>query len=81
MALSNEQITALIDMISTTESDEVDCDGCLEHLAEFAEAELSNQEVSEAIKTVKRHLEQCRCCQDEYNALLEGLRELENPAV
>ncbi len=80
MALSNEQIASLLNMISATESDEVDCDGCLEHLAEFAEAQLFNREVPDAVKTVERHLQQCRCCKDEYNALLDGLRELEERA-
>ena len=46
MALSNEQITSLLNMVAVAEPDEVDCDGCLEHLAEFAEAELFNREVS-----------------------------------
>ena len=81
MALSNEQITTLLSMISSADSDEMDCDGCLDHLAEFAEAELANREVPEAVKTVERHLQQCVCCKDEYNALLEGLRELESPNV
>ena len=77
MPLSTEQLSTLLGMITTSEPDSLDCDGCSEHLAEFAEAELTSREIPEAIRTVEIHLRQCACCKDEYNALLEGLRALE----
>ena len=77
MSLTNEQISSLLNQIATTQPDELDCDGCFVHLAEFAERELSNQAVPDALKTVEVHLSQCSCCKDEFNALLEGLRALE----
>ena len=77
MVLTNDQITSLMSLISTTESDDLDCDGCFGNIAEFAERELTNQDVPDALKSVETHLKQCTCCKDEYSALLEGLRALD----
>ena len=77
MALSEEQIANLMGMIATSQADELDCDGCFKQLSVFVEAELASREIPEALRAVETHLEQCKCCQDEYNALLEGLRALQ----
>jgi len=74
MSLNKQQIDALLGLISSAESDSADCDSCFEHLAEFAETELSGKDIPEALQTVQRHLQQCPCCREEYEALLEGLR-------
>ncbi len=77
MSLTNEQIDSLLGQVVGTEPDALDCDVCFERLAEFAERELSNLGVPQALKVVETHLTQCTCCKDEYAALLEGLRALE----
>ena len=79
MPLSNDQIASLLGMVNASESDELDCDGCFARVAEFAEAELANREIPDALKAVQTHIRQCTCCKDEYNALLDGLREIEEP--
>lgn len=77
MKLSNEQTKLLLESVADSKPDELDCDGCLEHMAEFVEHELLGTEIPEALTKVKRHLDQCACCGDENKALLEALRELE----
>lgn len=77
MPLSDQQISTLLRMVAAGEQDPLDCDGCFEHLAEFAEKNLQNQELPAALQAVETHLEQCPCCEDEYQALLEALRTLE----
>ncbi len=76
MPLSNKQVSKLIGMVTDASPDTLDCDGCFAHIAEFAEAELTNREIPEALKAVQVHLSQCGCCKDEYNVLLDSLREL-----
>ena len=80
MSLSPEQIKNLIDLVATAKDDQLDCDGCLEHIAEFAEAHLAGRSVSAALDSVRLHLESCGCCQDEYEALLAALGTLEEDA-
>ena len=76
MALSKAQIESLVSMIATAEPDNGDCDSCYNHLAEFAELELTGKEVPEALATIERHIQQCACCRDEYDALVSGLRAI-----
>jgi len=78
MKISNEQTKALLDLVASSKPDQIDCDGCLEHIAEFVEHELTGAEISEALKIVEVHLDQCACCDDEHNALMEGLRVLDD---
>ena len=77
MPLSNQQVDSLLNLINSTGQDDMDCGSCFDHLAEYADLELSNREIPDAIKKVQSHLKQCPCCKDEFEALLEGLQELE----
>jgi predicted anti-sigma-YlaC factor YlaD len=76
MALSKKQISTLLQLVSTSAEDPMDCDGCFDHMAEFADAELSGRNIPAALKVVETHLRQCVCCKDEFETLLDGLRGL-----
>lgn len=78
MPLSDKQVATLLSMVIGTEPDSIDCDGCFKHIAEFAEIELAGSEVPDALKAIQRHLEQCPCCKDEFNALIAGLNALDD---
>ena len=60
-------------MVATVVSDDIDCDGCFDQVAEFADHHLDAKEIPEAMRAVQIHLEQCLCCKDEFNALMKGL--------
>jgi len=77
MPLTNEQVSNLLGMVASGEPDRLDCNGCFEQLAEFAEVHLTSREIPAALRAVETHLRQCACCNDEFNALLEGLRALQ----
>ena len=74
--LSKEQIQTLVGLISTTKPDTMTCDDCFGEIGEFAEMALEGRELTEGMKIVQQHLEQCPCCKGEYEALLDALREL-----
>jgi len=79
MSLSKDQLRSLLTQVICAQQDPLDCDRCYEHVAEFAEAELTGKPLCEALQAVRTHLQSCPCCRDEYNALMEGLKEvLEN---
>ena len=77
MSLSNDQIKKLVDQVANVQVDELGCEGCFERIAEFAEFQLANRELNDAMLAVQTHLESCDCCNDEYQALLEGLQAIE----
>jgi len=60
------------------DEDEIGCDDCFEELHEFAEMELAGKSPEEAKPLVKDHLDKCGSCREEYQALLEALRNIEN---
>jgi len=76
MPIAGDQIHRLIGLIADVQTDELDCDDCFARVSEFAEYRLLNRPVPAALKAVERHLQQCACCRDEYEALLTGLRSL-----
>jgi len=57
--------------------DLLECDGCFELIAEFAEAEKRGDELSDLLRLVQKHLDQCPCCAYEYEALIEGVHGAE----
>ena len=77
MRLSNEQISKLLNLITSGEPDSLDCDGCFEQLSEFAEHQLADRDIPQALQAVEVHLKQCACCQGEFQALLDALRALD----
>ncbi len=76
MKLNHQQISNLIELTVTAKRDSLGCDGCFELMDQFAQAELDGIDVPEALESVRVHLEQCKCCKDEYEALIIALREI-----
>lgn len=77
MPITKAQTETLLDLVSQTEPDPIDCDGCFEHIADFVELSITNKEIPEALQSIALHLEQCPCCRDEHLALREGLQLLQ----
>lgn len=76
-SLSKVQINTLVGLIATAKPDLITCDDCFGQISEFAEMALEGRALSEGMKIVQRHLEQCPCCKGEYEALLDALREFD----
>ena len=77
MQLSYQQITTLIELTVTTKDDSLVWYGCLELMDQFAQAQLDGTTIPKALECVRIHLEQCKCCKDEYEALMIALREVQ----
>ena len=77
MKLTSEQTNELKSLIqSVTEQDTLGCDGCFDLISEYADAIRSGEKLGPAMMAVKAHVEQCRCCRYEYEALLIALEEV-----
>lgn len=77
MQLSYQQITNMIELAFTARDDSLGCDGCLELMDQFAQAELDGTTIPKALECVRIHIDQCKCCKDEYQALMVALREVQ----
>jgi len=80
MKLTTDKLKKLIRMVKVTKSEEIGCDDCFDELDEFAEMKLAGKSPEEAMPLVKDHLDRCNSCREEYEALLEAMRSLKDPA-
>ncbi len=76
MKLTAKQLTELIDLSQSTQPDAIGCDDCAALLDQFAQAELDGMPLPQALEVVRNHLAQCRCCRDEFAALMTALRAI-----
>ena len=79
MNLSDDQIRALLQAVSSTRDQELTCDECLCELGGFAELTLKGLPVEEAYDLVQQHLQVCGECHEEFALLLKALEGLEEP--
>lgn len=76
MSLSSPQIKALLSLVANATEDDVCCDDCSDHVAQFAETELAGLSPCDSMKKIRNHMQNCPCCNDEFNALIAALREV-----
>jgi hypothetical protein len=76
--LDRDQLSALVRVITTTRPDEIGCEECLEQVDRFVEMELAGLDAAEAMPLVQDHLDKCRNCREEFEALLRALRAVED---
>ena len=62
--------------IYETRDEEISCTECFDLVSRFVDLEISGQDANALMPLLKQHLEQCRACRDEYEALRD-LRKLE----
>jgi predicted anti-sigma-YlaC factor YlaD len=67
-------LPAMMRMIAGTRPNEIDCDACFEQVGRFVELVMAGQNASAALPLVQQHLEQCRDCREEFEALLAALQ-------
>ena len=76
MKLEPATLKRMVRNVLTTRPDEIGCDECFEELDLFVEMKLAGKNVAEAMPLVQDHLERCRDCREEFEALLTALQAL-----
>jgi hypothetical protein len=76
MRLEPATLKRIVHSALTARPDEIGCDDCFEQLDQFAEMVLAGKDVAEAMPLVQDHLNRCRDCREEFEALLAALRAL-----
>ena len=80
MPLSKQEIDALMRLVGLTEEREINCEECLQAVAQFAEHELEGKSISDSLYAVEQHLAVCTECREEYDALRRTLDDYEHEA-
>ncbi len=68
-----ENIKKLLSALEKTREDEVDCEAVFNELDVYAEIVARGEDPGELLPLVKQHLEICRCCHQEFEALIQIL--------
>jgi hypothetical protein len=76
MNLDPAVLKQMVRVVLSTRSDEIGCEECFDQLDRFVEMTLAGKDAAEAMPLVHDHLERCRDCREEFEALLEVLRGL-----
>lgn len=76
MKLNKKVIKKLVGAIRKTRQDEIGCDECFDKIHEFAELELQGKSPEKAMPLIKDHLDKCGECREEFHALLEAMKAL-----
>ena len=75
MQASKENLEKLMQSIAHTQEHELDCDEVFELMDIYAEAVNSGKQLSEFLPLVRQHLEVCKCCNEEIEALLRVIEQ------
>ncbi len=75
MDADRDDLEKILMAVSVTREEEIGCDECFERLERFVEMELSGLDAASAMPLVRDHLDKCGDCREEFEALLEALRE------
>ena len=67
------KLADLLDKLVKTEAHEISCNDVGAALAEFTELHQRGEDVKHLMPLVHQHLEMCRACQEEFEALMAAL--------
>jgi len=76
--IQTETLIELLRRALRTRSDEIGCETCYEKLDQFVEMELKGKDAAQALPLIKRHMELCSGCSEEYQALITALSQMES---
>jgi hypothetical protein len=65
----------LLESVFEAETIEMSCPECFELLDQYVELILDGTNPVEVLPMVKQHLEHCRCCTNEFEALMVMLQQ------
>lgn len=75
MKITNDQIKSLLGFVAKTADNEISCQACEDHIAQFAEAQLVGKQIPEALKAIEEHLKICPECTEELECIRLALGE------
>jgi hypothetical protein len=74
--LDAETLRSLVEMIFSTSEHELSCEDCFDRVDQFAELQLAGKDAAAAMPLVQDHLSRCKCCHEEFEALLKAIQAI-----
>ena len=79
--LPDPVVELLIKSLQHTRDEECDCEKFFDGMDEYAELNIRGEDAARLMPLIKQHLEICRECCEEYEALLKILEEKMDPTT
>ncbi len=76
-----EQAAMMIRGILTADGEALGCEDCFELLDRCADLLEAGRDIAEVYPEVKKHLDDCECCKEEFEALLSALDAVQQPGT
>ena len=73
MELDSQTLKHIVRAVIFTYDNEITCSECFMLIDRYVDLELEGKSAAEAYPLVKAHLDICRDCREEYQALLDAL--------
>lgn len=74
--MDQQRFTNWLKNVLETREEEISCSECFDLVSHFVELEIAGEDAAQRMPGLRHHLDQCRACRDEYEALRD-LRHLE----
>jgi hypothetical protein len=75
MQMNNGRMGGLFQMLARTEETELSCDDVFRLLDEYADVTISGEDAASLLPLVKLHLDNCMDCREEYETLIQILKD------
>ncbi len=60
----------IMELIFSTQDEDIGCDECFRHIDRYVDMVRTGEDPAAVLPQVKRHLDQCGCCREEFEALI-----------
>ena len=77
MKLTPKQFEGLLGQTAKTREHELNCNECLDLVAEFIELELAGKTIPSGLDAVRHHLDLCPECREEFDTLRDVLVQMD----
>ncbi len=68
------QFERWVQQIAETQDEEISCTDCFDLISQYVDLEMAGQGAEKKLPAVRRHLDQCLVCREEYETLRDFLR-------
>jgi len=78
MKIDKEKLNKLLEKVFSVDEKDIGCGACMDELDQFVDLHLAGKDAAASLPLVRAHLDQCRDCREEFEALLAILENFPN---
>ena len=80
MKIDKEKLNTLLEKVFSVEENDIGCGACGKEMDAFVDLHIAGKDAAASLPLVRAHLDQCRDCREEFEALLAILENYPHEA-